>query len=129
MRTANELRSEMASKGLTVQEVARRTGASYQRVWNQLHGRTALTEQDAERIVRVLEGEPGNASPPARAQRGAGAPSQRGLDRRRAERRQASAGQFVVIVSRWNEFVTNELLSGALDELRTHGDPPVRVLR
>ena len=35
---------------------------------------------------------------------------------------------FAVVVSRWNELVTKELLAGALDELVRHGDPEVTVI-
>ena len=35
---------------------------------------------------------------------------------------------FAVVVSRWNELVTKELLAGALDELARHGDPEVTVI-
>ncbi len=35
----------------------------------------------------------------------------------------------VVVVSRWNELVTKELLEGALSELKRHGDPEVEVIR
>jgi 6,7-dimethyl-8-ribityllumazine synthase len=35
---------------------------------------------------------------------------------------------FAVVVSRWNELVTKELLAGALDELTRHGDPEVTVI-
>ena len=34
-----------------------------------------------------------------------------------------------IVVSRWNELVTNALLEGALAELRSHGDPQVTVVR
>lgn len=38
--------------------------------------------------------------------------------------------RFAIVVSRWNEFVTKELLEGALDELARHGanaDPVIHV--
>jgi 6,7-dimethyl-8-ribityllumazine synthase len=35
--------------------------------------------------------------------------------------------RFAIVVSRWNELVTKELLEGALDELSRHGDPDVDV--
>ena len=40
----------------------------------------------------------------------------------------ASGKRFTIVVSRWNEFVTKELLEGALDEIARHGgDVPVVV--
>ncbi len=41
----------------------------------------------------------------------------------------ASGKRFAILVSRWNELVTKELLEGALDELRRHGEPAVEVVR
>ncbi|WP_025228135.1 6,7-dimethyl-8-ribityllumazine synthase [Fimbriimonas ginsengisoli] len=43
-------------------------------------------------------------------------------------RMDASGKRFAVVVSRWNELVTKELLAGALDELRRFGDPEVEVV-
>jgi 6,7-dimethyl-8-ribityllumazine synthase len=40
----------------------------------------------------------------------------------------ASGKRFVIVVSRWNEAITEALLSGALDELARHGDPEVTVV-
>jgi 6,7-dimethyl-8-ribityllumazine synthase len=40
----------------------------------------------------------------------------------------ASGKRFAIVVSRWNELVTKELLAGALDELRRYGDPEVDVI-
>lgn len=40
----------------------------------------------------------------------------------------ASKKQFAVIVSRWNELITKELLAGALDELERHGAKKVTVV-
>ncbi|MFQ3587161.1 MAG: 6,7-dimethyl-8-ribityllumazine synthase [Fimbriimonadaceae bacterium] len=40
----------------------------------------------------------------------------------------AAGKRFAVLVSRWNELVTKELLEGALDELARHGDPAVEVV-
>jgi 6,7-dimethyl-8-ribityllumazine synthase len=40
----------------------------------------------------------------------------------------ASGKRFAIVVSRWNELITKELLAGALDELRRHGDPEVTVI-
>jgi 6,7-dimethyl-8-ribityllumazine synthase len=40
----------------------------------------------------------------------------------------ASGKRFAIVVSRWNELITKELLEGALDELRRHGDPEVTVV-
>jgi 6,7-dimethyl-8-ribityllumazine synthase len=37
--------------------------------------------------------------------------------------------RFVVIVSRWNELVTKELLEGALEALQQHGNPSVDVVQ
>lgn len=36
--------------------------------------------------------------------------------------------RFAVIVSRWNELVTKELLEGAVEALKQHGDPTVEVV-
>lgn len=41
----------------------------------------------------------------------------------------ASDKRFAIIVSRWNELITKELLEGALDTLRQYGDPEVEVLK
>lgn len=41
----------------------------------------------------------------------------------------ASGKRFAVIVSRWNEYVTEKLLEGALDELRRHGAKDIEVVR
>lgn len=35
---------------------------------------------------------------------------------------------MAIVVSRWNELVTKELLAGALDELKRMGDPEVEVI-
>lgn len=43
-------------------------------------------------------------------------------------RMEASNRRFAIVVSRWNEMVTKELLAGALDELRRFGDPEVTVV-
>ena len=40
----------------------------------------------------------------------------------------ASGKRFAIVVSRWNELITKELLEGALDELRRHGEPEVTVV-
>jgi 6,7-dimethyl-8-ribityllumazine synthase len=40
----------------------------------------------------------------------------------------AKGKHFAVIVSRWNELVTKELLEGALEALKRHGDPEVEVV-
>lgn len=40
----------------------------------------------------------------------------------------ARGRRFAIVVSRWNELVTKELLAGALDELRRYGDPEVTVV-
>lgn len=40
----------------------------------------------------------------------------------------ASGKRFAIVVSRWNELVTKELLAGALDELRRFGNPEVEVV-
>lgn len=40
----------------------------------------------------------------------------------------ASGKRFAIVVSRWNELVTKELLEGALSELRRCGDPEVEVV-
>lgn len=36
--------------------------------------------------------------------------------------------RFAVIVSRWNELITKELLEGAVEALKQHGDPVVEVV-
>lgn len=36
--------------------------------------------------------------------------------------------KFAVVVSRWNELITKELLEGALEALKRHGDPEVNVV-
>lgn len=43
-------------------------------------------------------------------------------------RMDASGKRFAIVVSRWNELVTKQLLEGALDELQAHGDPAVEVV-
>lgn len=40
----------------------------------------------------------------------------------------AKGKRFAIVVSRWNELITKELLAGALDELAAHGEPEVEVL-
>ena len=40
----------------------------------------------------------------------------------------ASGRKVAIVVSRWNELVTKELLAGALDELGRCGDPEVTVV-
>ncbi len=40
----------------------------------------------------------------------------------------ASGRKVAIVVSRWNELVTKELLAGALDELGRCGDPSVTVV-
>lgn len=40
----------------------------------------------------------------------------------------AAGRRVAIVVSRWNELVTKELLAGALDELRRYGDPEVTVV-
>ncbi len=40
----------------------------------------------------------------------------------------ATGKRVALVVSRWNELVTKELLAGALDELRRYGDPEVTVV-
>ena len=40
----------------------------------------------------------------------------------------ARGRRVAIVVSRWNELVTKELLAGALDELRRYGDPEVTVV-
>lgn len=41
----------------------------------------------------------------------------------------ATGKRFAIVVSRWNELVTKELLDGALDELAAHGDPAVEIVQ
>lgn len=40
----------------------------------------------------------------------------------------ATNKRFAIVVSRWNEFVTKQLLEGALNELERHGQPDVQVV-
>ena len=40
----------------------------------------------------------------------------------------ATGKRFAIVVSRWNELVTKELLAGALDELKRFGNPEVDVI-
>ena len=40
----------------------------------------------------------------------------------------AKGKRFAIVVSRWNELVTKELLDGALSELKRLGDPEVEVV-
>jgi 6,7-dimethyl-8-ribityllumazine synthase len=40
----------------------------------------------------------------------------------------AAGRRVAIIVSRWNELVTKELVAGALDELKRFGDPEVTVI-
>ena len=40
----------------------------------------------------------------------------------------ARGKRVAIVVSRWNELVTKELLAGALDELSRYGDPEVTVV-
>ncbi|MBL8086576.1 MAG: 6,7-dimethyl-8-ribityllumazine synthase [Chthonomonas sp.] len=48
----------------------------------------------------------------------------------RIEAQMSAAGKRVgVVVSRWNELVTKELLEGALETLRAHGDPEVVLVQ
>jgi len=41
----------------------------------------------------------------------------------------AAGKRLAIVVSRWNELVTKELLAGALDELKRLGDPEVTVIQ
>jgi len=41
----------------------------------------------------------------------------------------AAGKRIGVVVGRWNELVTKELLEGALETLRSHGDPEVILVR
>ena len=40
----------------------------------------------------------------------------------------AKGKRFGVIVSRWNELITKELLGGALEALKKHGEPEIEVV-
>ncbi len=44
-------------------------------------------------------------------------------------RRDLTGAKIGIVVSRWNELVTEELLKGALDELKQMGDPSVALVR
>jgi 6,7-dimethyl-8-ribityllumazine synthase len=41
----------------------------------------------------------------------------------------ASGKKFGIVVCRWNEYVNQMLLEGALDELKKHGDPEVLIVK
>jgi 6,7-dimethyl-8-ribityllumazine synthase len=43
----------------------------------------------------------------------------------------ANSGQYALIVARWNSFVVEHLLEGAVDSLRRHGitDPQMTIIR
>lgn len=43
-------------------------------------------------------------------------------------RMDATGKRVAIVVSRWNELVTKELLAGAIDELKRLGDPEVTVV-
>lgn len=40
----------------------------------------------------------------------------------------AKGKRFAIVVSRWNELITKELLEGALEAFKRHGDPEVDVV-
>lgn len=40
----------------------------------------------------------------------------------------AKGKRFAVVVSRWNELVTKELLEGAVETLTQHGEPAIEVI-
>src|SRR4051794_29564347 len=40
----------------------------------------------------------------------------------------AAGRTIAIVVSRWNELVTKELLAGALDELKRYGNPDIIVV-
>lgn len=40
----------------------------------------------------------------------------------------ANHRRIVIVVSRWNELVTKELLAGAVDELRRYGEPDLTMV-
>lgn len=40
----------------------------------------------------------------------------------------AAGKRFAVVVSRWNELVTKELLEGAVEVLNRHGEPEIEVV-
>lgn len=41
---------------------------------------------------------------------------------------QSDGRRFAIVVSRWNEFVTKELLEGAVSELGRYGSPEIEVV-
>lgn len=43
-------------------------------------------------------------------------------------RMDAAGGRFAIVVSRWNELITKELLAGALSELERYGGTDVEVV-
>jgi len=50
----NVLRGKMAEYGLTVNDLARIAGVSYQAMLNKLHGRTEFTVGEAKKILRYF---------------------------------------------------------------------------
>ncbi|MFY9235410.1 MAG: 6,7-dimethyl-8-ribityllumazine synthase [Fimbriimonadaceae bacterium] len=123
MNSAKLIREAMGAKGVSVQELAKRTNLSYQKLWNKLHGRTALSIEEADQIMEALGG-------PRAVVRNAPVQKARSIQTNTLARaRMGSDGlRFAIVVSRWNEFVTKELLEGAKDELARHGNPEVMVV-
>lgn len=131
METAKQIRSQLSALGISVQELAKRTGLSYQKLWNKLNGRTAITSGDVAIIANAI-GQDDVVRKPLISARGDKRFSQAGkLPARRSSSgtMDARGRRFAIIVSRWNEFVTREMLEGALDELRRHGDPDTDIVR
>lgn len=113
MDIAKELRRAMAEQGVTVQQLSEQMGMSYQRLWNKLNGRTALTQDDVFAIRNALGGK---ASDP-----GASASVSRAPLQEPRALMDGSGLRVAIVVARWNELVTKELVEGTRDELARHG--------
>lgn len=122
MDAAKKIRSDMAARGISVQQLAKTTGISYQRLWNKLHGRTALNQGDLETIANAL------GTPVASSQTASSQPTPQVSAPQAAAVMDGGGKRFAIVVSRWNELITKELLAGALDEFARHGEPQVQVL-
>ncbi len=56
----NALRGKMAEYGLTISDLAKIAGVSYQAMSNKLHGRTEFTVAEAKKILRYFNSQEGN---------------------------------------------------------------------
>jgi transcriptional regulator with XRE-family HTH domain len=125
MASANDIRTRMAARGMTVQQLAKHTGMSYQRLWNKLHGRTALSPDEAQTLLDAL----GEQAEPAAAARVVRSEERATYGSRARAPMDASGKRFAILVSRWNELVTKELVEGAQDEIRRHGGREAGVIQ